>query len=425
MDDIRRAVDELREAERADLTKMTQNAETARTRGFWVFVATTTVELLLFSLGFYMLVRFASVRRSAERAIAEQLAFTRTTTNSLAAGVFTVDAQGRLTFMNPAAERLLGWSEAELRGRDMHDVIHAPGSGGKEDGPHACLLGEAIREGRMCSSDDDVFHRKDGSPLAVSYACSPICADEKVTGAVLSFGDIGERKRRRRNCSAQGSRRGRAVQAESSNRMKSLFLANMSHELRTPLNAIIGYSEMLLEEEDGAGRPESQTASDLKKIHGAGKHLLGLINDILDLSKIEAGKMDLFLEPFDVPIDRARGGDDHPAAGPEERQHARRELPARSRLDARRPQQGAPVPVQPAEQRAEVHPRRHGHARRATGQRARHGVGHLRRDRHRHRHDAGSRWRVCSRRSRRPRAPPAASTAARAWGWRSAGSSAG
>ena len=79
-------------------------------------------------------------------------------------------------------------------------------------------------------------------------------------------------------------------------RAKSAFLANMSHELRTPLNAIIGYSEMLLEEGDDL-RP-GEIAADLRRIQGAGKHLLGLINDILDLSKIEAGKMGLFLETF-------------------------------------------------------------------------------------------------------------------------------
>jgi signal transduction histidine kinase/DNA-binding response OmpR family regulator len=86
-------------------------------------------------------------------------------------------------------------------------------------------------------------------------------------------------------------------QAEQANRTKSAFLANMSHELRTPLNAIIGYSEMLQEEAEDEG--QEGMVADLKKIHGAGKHLLSLINDILDLSKIESGKMDLYLEDFD------------------------------------------------------------------------------------------------------------------------------
>ncbi|MBD2022056.1 response regulator, partial [Leptolyngbya sp. FACHB-36] len=86
--------------------------------------------------------------------------------------------------------------------------------------------------------------------------------------------------------------------AEHANRAKSQFLANMSHELRTPLNAIIGYSEMLQEDAEDGGYTD--IVPDLKKIYGAGKHLLDLINDILDISKIEAGKMDLYLETFSI-----------------------------------------------------------------------------------------------------------------------------
>src|SRR5262249_30471037 len=85
---------------------------------------------------------------------------------------------------------------------------------------------------------------------------------------------------------------------EDASRHKSQFLANMSHELRTPLNAIIGYSEMLQEEAEEIG--EQAFIPDLQKVNAAGKHLLGLINDILDLSKIEAGRMDLFLETFEI-----------------------------------------------------------------------------------------------------------------------------
>ena len=86
--------------------------------------------------------------------------------------------------------------------------------------------------------------------------------------------------------------------ADLANKAKSTFLANMSHELRTPLNAIIGYSEML--EEEAGDIKQQGFIPDLQKIRSAGKHLLGLINDVLDLSKVEAGKMTLFLEEFDV-----------------------------------------------------------------------------------------------------------------------------
>ena len=88
--------------------------------------------------------------------------------------------------------------------------------------------------------------------------------------------------------------------AEAANRAKSGFLANMSHELRTPMNAIIGYSEMLIEDAEDEGNEDA--ANDLRKIHSAGMHLLSLINNVLDLAKIEAGRMDVYLETFEVSM---------------------------------------------------------------------------------------------------------------------------
>ena len=109
---------------------------------------------------------------------------------------------------------------------------------------------------------------------------------------ITGLADISDRKR------MEGELHKAIWASEQATRAKSDFVASMSHELRTPLNAIIGYSEMLLEDAQSAGR-ESETA-DLRKIQDAGKHLLGLIDNVLDLSKIEAGKMTLYLETFEL-----------------------------------------------------------------------------------------------------------------------------
>ncbi len=112
-------------------------------------------------------------------------------------------------------------------------------------------------------------------------------------GTVGVYADISDIKRR--EAELEAARAG----AEQANRVKSEFLANMSHELRTPLNAIIGYAQIL--QEDAADEGNAAMGADLAKIESAGGHLLGLINDILDLSKIEAGKMEVFIETIDIP----------------------------------------------------------------------------------------------------------------------------
>ncbi|HEV2689166.1 MAG TPA: CHASE3 domain-containing protein, partial [Bryobacteraceae bacterium] len=292
MDEIRAVYNDMALAENDRLRALVEADVRGRTQTLISFATFTALEFVLLGSSLYLLVRYTRQRRESERLIAQQLAFTRAISTSLGEGVYVVDRQGRLNFMNPAAERALGWREAELGGRNMHDAIHHHHADGSVYPAPQCPILSVIQAGEPYANDDDLFWRKDGSSFSVSYISAPINVAGEVYGAVLVFHDITARKR------SEGELRGAKDAAESASRMKSLFLANMSHELRTPLNAIIGYSEMLMEDPES---PVAQRDSDLKKIQQAGKHLLSLINDILDLSKIEVGKMSLYLQSFMVP----------------------------------------------------------------------------------------------------------------------------
>lgn len=134
------------------------------------------------------------------------------------------------------------------------------------------------------------FHRNDElGRLADSFKAMAMILEEREKQLINYANDLEEKNVQLTEAKEK---------AETANLTKSQFIANMSHELRTPLNAIIGYSEML--QEDAVDMGEELFVADLEKINTAGKHLLGLINDVLDLSKIEAGKMEVYIEAFDL-----------------------------------------------------------------------------------------------------------------------------
>ena len=235
--------------------------------------------------------------RSQSLAIQNRERWLSTLMQSLGEGVLATDSRGRVTMMNREAEILTGWTSREASGLPVEQALRLVDSEKGEvvaDAESPVL--RVIRQGQEAAVREEgclQTHTNELRPVLLSV--SPIRgADSKdeLTGAVVTFRDISERKE------IENALREAKNAAESANRTKSLFLANMSHELRTPLNAVIGYSEMLQEEADEEGL--ESFSNDLVKINGAGKHLLALINDILDLSKIEAGKMELYLEEFTV-----------------------------------------------------------------------------------------------------------------------------
>jgi len=193
--------------------------------------------------------------------------------------IVTLDTSHNVVACNPAFEQLYGYAEAEVLGRNLDDLITTEATRSE-----AVAYTEQALDQRPVKVMSQ-RRRKDGRLVDVEVLGVPVIVNGKRVGLMALYHDITELLAARR-------------QAEAASTAKSHFLASMSHELRTPLNAIIGYSEMLQEEVAELG--QSALAPDLEKIHTAGRHLLSLINDILDLSKIEAGKTELFLETFDV-----------------------------------------------------------------------------------------------------------------------------
>ncbi len=206
--------------------------------------------------------------------------------------IVTVDHESRILEFNPAAEQTFGYSRQEAIGKPMPELIVPP----RLRDAHYQGLATYLRTGAQVVLGQRLeltAIRADGGEFPIEIAIQRISPEDPAV-FTATLRDITERKK------AERELREAREAAETANRAKSDFLASMSHELRTPLNAIIGYGEMLMEEANDSGA--AALLPDLARIHSAGTHLLGLINSILDLSKIEAGKMDLFIESF-APTD--------------------------------------------------------------------------------------------------------------------------
>jgi PAS domain S-box-containing protein len=229
--------------------------------------------------GFIAIYTDVTERKKAEQQLREDEERFRAIDAASPVGLVIIDLEtGKLQHLNPAFCGMVGKDASELVGRRSSAIFDDP----KVSDDFAAILDSKSLERRVL-----YLVRDDGTEC--SFMVSRVALEYRGKPAVIaSFVDITDRVQ------AEEELRKSKEAAESASRVKSSFLANMSHELRTPLNAIIGYSEIL--QEDAADRGDEASVGDLVKIQSAGKHLLGLINDILDLSKIEAGRMDVYLE---------------------------------------------------------------------------------------------------------------------------------
>ena len=231
-----------------------------------------------------------TAQKRMELALREHEAWLETILANIGEGVYVVDRSGKLTFLNKGAERLIGWSLAELRGTSIHDAIHHHRPDGQPLLAKDCLIACAVRENQVYRSRDEVFFRKDGSRFPVSVTAAPLFFDDNWQGTVAVFSD------RTPEIEAQRELVDARENALSASRAKSEFLSHMSHELRTPLNAILGFAEVL--EADRRLDPELRPT--VREIVHGGSHLLAMINDILDLAKIESGRVAISLEPVRI-----------------------------------------------------------------------------------------------------------------------------
>ena len=256
-----------------------------------------TVELVVTALrdgagavsGFLGVATDVTQRNRQAAALREAEAHFRQLLDSSGEGIYGVDGSGRCTFFNPEASKLTGYTLKDALGRDSHSLLHHTRADGSPYPVEECPVHAALRSGEGVRVEEDVFWRKDGTSFPVSFTAFPLREmNGAVSGAVITFADTSERVAARQ--AIQQAR----LAAEHAAQARSAFLANMSHEIRTPLNAILGLTELLF---DTPLAPEQAHSLDL--VRSAGETLLTLLNDILDLSKIEAEQLKFETIPFD------------------------------------------------------------------------------------------------------------------------------
>ncbi|MEQ7849216.1 PAS domain-containing sensor histidine kinase [Nocardioides kribbensis] len=216
----------------------------------------------------------AALRRGLERRVAEQTEHLRQLArqnelllDSVGDGIYGVDRDGRITFLNPSAGEALGYTLAELEGRPAHPVLHATTVEGRLVPWEECPVFVAMSTGQVQVADDELLRRADGSTFPADMTAAPLIDDDEVLGGVIVFRDVTQRR--------------------EVDRIKDEFLSVVSHELRTPLTSIRASLEMVA---DGHLGPLSAGATRMVTVAlESSERLSRLINDLLDLERLETG----------------------------------------------------------------------------------------------------------------------------------------
>lgn len=215
---------------------------------------------------------------------------TSTLASNAAEALFMIDAEGRVTFMNPAAERMFGWTRAESLGRVLHDLIHYKHADGTQFPMSTCPLGSVMTTGATLVNHEDLFFHKDGSAVPVYCSNAPVVSDGRVTGGVLVVHDLTERKR------LEDDLRRRADELSTEAARKDEFLAMLAHELRNPLAAVMN-AVHILRQRDGDAAAQQRALEIVERQVG---HQIRLVDDLLDIARITRGKLAVRREPVDL-----------------------------------------------------------------------------------------------------------------------------
>ncbi len=208
---------------------------------------------------------------------------------SLSEGVCVIDASRKIAFANHSAVRLLGSQTTDLIGKNYDIVFFRRDKSLSDDELAICPIQFALVEGTASHINTETFFRSDESPFLVEYVCSPIFEHTEITGAIVTFQDITERRDVEAAVSAARE------SALETARTKAAFLANMSHEIRTPLSGIVGTANLLLDTD-----LSKEQRKYLQMLQKSVQVLMETVNGILDFSKIEAGKLALEIIDFDL-----------------------------------------------------------------------------------------------------------------------------
>jgi two-component system sensor histidine kinase VicK len=197
---------------------------------------------------------------------------------SVGDGIYGIDLDGRLTFINQAGAHALGYSSERLIGRDLHEVIHHSHVDGTPYSKSTDPILQALRRCESIRMRDEVFWRQDGSAFPVEYSANPLLEDGRISGMVVAFQDVSERRRLER--------------------MKDEFISTVSHELRTPLTSLRAALGLVF---SGTldKRPEKQRQM-VEMAIGNCDRLIRLVNDILDFERVEKGDLPLYLQPVEA-----------------------------------------------------------------------------------------------------------------------------